>query len=64
MKVRRDESSPLVIKLLREAGRTVKSDLKQPVFFVYGNDKLLIRAEGYLSRSWLGKRDSIAAARR
>lgn len=32
MKARRDESSPLVIKLLREAGWTVESDLKQPVF--------------------------------
>lgn len=56
MKVRRDESSPVAIKL-REARRTLKSDLNQPVFFVYGNDKLLISAEGYLSRSspWLGK---------
>lgn len=34
-----------------------KSDLDQPVFFVYGNDKLLISADGYLSRSspWFGK---------
>lgn len=64
MKVRRDESSPLVIKLLREGGWTAGSDLNQPVFFVYGNDKLLISAEGYLSRSspWLRERDSITAA--
>lgn len=51
MKVRRDESSPVAIKL-REAQRTLKS-----VYFVYENDKLLISAGGYLSRSspWLGK---------
>lgn len=39
---------------IKEARRTLKSDPNQPVcfvFFVYENDKLLIGAEGYLSRS-------------
>lgn len=36
---------------------------KAACVFVYGNDKLLISAEGYLSRS-SPKRDSITAAQR